>query len=274
MINSRLLLTFLLVIISAPVYAVEPYQEFLAGLRDRGYHDYAIFYLQELEKKPNLSKEIKDLIPYEKAMTYLDAASRGSRPQERNKQLDQALIELANFVKASPNHPKVGEAETKRGSILLNKARVEIWKINSPSEAVNKATHQKEARSLIAQARKIFQVAHDKHKATYSKFPKFIPDTEREQKEARQQAEISYIRAQLDLAMCTYEKAQTYDQKAAKRKTLSYEAAKQFDQIHQKYRTQVGGLYAKLWQGKCFEEHQELGKALGISRQAAWERFS
>jgi len=264
MLKLKYLLTLMLVFACIPVYAVEPYQEFLTGLRAKGYHDYAIFYLEELESKPNLPKEIKDLIPYEKAMTYLNAASRGGRPQERNKQLDQALIELANFVKSSPRHPKAAEAETERGSILLNKARVEIWQINSPSEAANKAIHQKEARALISQARKIFQAAHDKHKAAYSKFPKFIPDTEKAQKEARQDAEINYIRAQLDLAMCTYEEAQTYDQKDAKRKTLSYEAAKQFDEIHQKYRTQVGGLYAKLWQGKCFEEQEELGKALGI----------
>ncbi len=70
--------------------------------------------------------------------------------------------------------------------------------------------------------------------------------------------------AQLDLAQCTYAEAQTYDQGSADFNRLLKKASEEYAKIHERYRSQVGGLYARMWQGKCFEEQGELGRALGI----------
>ena len=42
------------------------------------------------------------------------------------------------------------------------------------------------------------------------------------------------------------------------------QAADEFEKMHQKYRSQVGGLFARAWQGKCYEEQKDIQKALGI----------
>ncbi len=82
--------------------------------------------------------------------------------------------------------------------------------------------------------------------------------------EARGKSEIDFMRAQIDLALCTYEEAQTYPADSQEFKNLLNKAADEFKAIHEKYRSIVGGLYARMWQGKCFEEQNDIGKALGI----------
>ena len=42
------------------------------------------------------------------------------------------------------------------------------------------------------------------------------------------------------------------------------DAAVYFSTIHAKYRQQVAGLYARMWEGKCFEELDDIVKALGL----------
>ncbi|MGH7199201.1 MAG: hypothetical protein ACREJB_01260, partial [Planctomycetaceae bacterium] len=149
--------------------------------------------------------------------------------------------------------------------INLDRARVEIIAANSPANSGNRREFQEKARQLIAKARGIYQTAHDQHKKAWESYGVYIdPQTDRQEYEARARAETAYIRAQLDLALCTYEEAQTYDEDAPQFKQLLTKAARQFEQIHQKYRSMGGGLYARMWQGKCFEEQGEIGKALGI----------
>ena len=107
----------------------------------------------------------------------------------------------------------------------------------------------------MKQARAIFQTANDQHKATWEAFPKYINETEDpKQFQARAAAETKYMLAQLDLANTTYEEAQTYDKESAEYKAKLREASKEYEEMHDKYRSQVAGLYARTWQGKCFEE--------------------
>ena len=109
--------------------AEEPYVEFLQGLRDRSYYDYALLYLDTLQEDASVPKDIRDVIPYEKAATLLLMARSGAitNPEVQSRQLDQALGFLEEFIKNSPNHPRAGEANTERAGILLGKGRVEVW---------------------------------------------------------------------------------------------------------------------------------------------------
>ncbi len=244
--------------------SAEPYIPFLQGLRNRGYYDYALDYITQIENDAGLPPDVRKVLPYEKAITLLASSRTLRNPEAQNKQLDQALVFLAQFAKANPGHPLSGQADSERGKILLGKGRVEVWQSKSPDNQNQKAEHQQKARDFIKQARAIFQAAHDKHKTAYGKFDTFIPETEKELYAARAKAEVHYIRAQLDLALCTYERAQTYDATALEYKEILDDASREFSEINKNYRSMVGGLYARLWQGKCFEEQDDLNKALGI----------
>ncbi|WP_166821344.1 hypothetical protein [Thalassoroseus pseudoceratinae] len=244
--------------------AAELHQEFLDGLRARGFYDEALYYLDTLEQNTTLDADLKKRLPYERGLTLLKNAQTMRNPEAQEAALDQAAGQLETFVRENPNHALVGKAQAERGNILLGKARVKIWDANSPVNEDKKPQLQQEARKDVLAARKIFQSAHDKYKEVYEGFPKFIPADEKEQRATRQKAEIDYMQAQIDLAMCTYEEAQTYTDGSDEFKKKLTEAANAFEAIHQKYRSMVGGLYARMWQGKCFEEQDDIGKALGI----------
>ena len=242
----------------------ELHQEFLEGLRKRGYYDYAEYYLEKLAGRDDVPAEIKQVIPYERAVTLLDGAKLINNPELRDAQLDLAVAQLEAFTRDNPNHPLAASANTQQARILIEKAHVKIWESESPANKANQEKFRLDARALLTKAREIFQKAHDLHKAHYETFPKFIPQEETERFDARQKAEIDYMRAQIDLALCTYADAQTYEASGQEYKNLLTKAADEFKDIHEKYRSMVGGLYARMWQGKCFEEQDDIGKALGI----------
>ena len=79
---------------------------------------------------------------------------------------------------------------------------------------------QKKARAYFAEARKVFQAAHDRYKEAYDKFDKFIAKEEKEKYDAREEAYRHYIQAQLNLAVLIYEEAQTYDKGSPENKKL------------------------------------------------------
>jgi tetratricopeptide (TPR) repeat protein len=250
--------------------AEEPYVEFLQGLRDRSYYNYALIYLDTLQEDANVPKDIRDVIPYEKASTLLMMSRSGAitNPEVQSRQLDQALGFLEAFIKNSPGHPRAGEANTERAGILLGKGRVEVWQSRSPSNKENRGEFQKRAKEFVGQARVIFQKAHDQHKASWEAFPKFIDKIDEPKKfDDRRQAEVRYIVAQLDLAHCLYEGAQASDQGSDAYKTKLRDAASAYEEIHAKYRSQIGGLYARTWQGKCYEEQDDIQRALGIYKE-------
>ncbi len=110
----------------------------------------------------------------------------------------------------------------------------------------------------------IFQKAHDAYQKQWKSFGVYIPEDEKEKRAARKKVEGLYMRSQLDLATCTYEDAQTYDQGSKEFKDKLRAASLEFEEVHTKYRSQYAGLYARTMQGKCFEEQDDIRKALGI----------
>src|SRR5579872_4042114 len=122
------------IVVSAalPVHAAEPYLEFVDGLRKNNYHDYALIYLDKLEKRPGVPAEVKEVITFEKAITLLDGARHVSSPEAQSRQLDQARSYLEQFLKTSPNHPNAGKANTELANVIVSKGKVEVLQSKSP----------------------------------------------------------------------------------------------------------------------------------------------
>lgn len=247
--------------------AVEPALEFLNGLRERRYYDTALQYIEQIENSPSIPAEVKEVLQYERGITLLESAKELINLDAQRRQLDMAQASFEAFTKDHPNHALAGQANTSRGLILMEKARVDIWDGDKPSNEGNREAFRESARKGIAAARSIFQQARDQHEANWKKYPAYIPEDQQQARAERAKAEELLIRAQLDLAQATYWEAQTYDKGANQRKELLRKAAGEFEAIHQQYRSQLGGLFARIWQGKCFEEEgntEGIRIALGI----------
>jgi hypothetical protein len=155
-------------------------------------------------------------------------------------------------------------ATTEDADFAIQKGRRELQTARSAEDADKKVASQRKAREFFAAAREIYQGEHDRHKAAYDKFDKFIPRSDKARYDAREQAYLLYIQAQLYLAVLDYEEAQSWDKRSDENSRLLGQAAKAFDTIHARYRQMIAGLYARLWEAKCFEEQGDLAKALGI----------
>lgn len=252
----------------APLSAAEPYLEFVRALRDRGYHDYAVLYLERLESRGDVPEDVRTVIPFEKAITLREGVADLKTAKAQKEQLDRAEGYLADFTREHPDHSLAARANMERARILRGKVRVEIRNAESAENAGAAEEHRQRARDYLAEARKSFQAAHDRYKADWeadwSRNPGPISADQKDRKAARTKKLNRYIQAQLDLARCTYYEAQTYPEDSEKYPELLTDASLEFEEIHSQYRSQIGGLYARMWQGKCFEEQDDIRRALGI----------
>ncbi len=163
-----------LAIWATPARAAEPYLEFVKGLRDRDYHDYALLYLEQLEKRTDVPADVKEVIPFEKAITLLQGAQGLRNPEAQTRQLDQARTYFEQFLKASPNHPNAGEANAELANVIVSKGKVEVLQSRSPGNVAKKGDFQKRARAHFAEARKVRQAAYDRYKEALDKYDPFI----------------------------------------------------------------------------------------------------
>jgi len=178
--------------------------------------------------------------------------------EEPGNPLDAAQFELEEYLETSPNDVATLKS---LGDLLILKARIDIWNATPESDSL------KTARKDIQKAQSCYQQLLELHRKQLEAFPKFIDRQDREAYMARRRADERYMQAQLVHALSLYWESQTYDaQEQLRRETLD-KAATEFESIHQKYRSMVAGLYARIWQGKCYEEQGEIGIALGIHEE-------
>lgn len=238
---------------------------FVEGLRSRQYFDTALEALDAAQKRPDLPEDIRDVIDLERAK-ILQAMGTASRvTADRDGYLQQAKEALQKFTDEHQNHPQAAFANSMLGELLLERARTLIWQIDAAETPDKRAEYQLAARSLIEEGQKIYQTAHDQYKSAFDAFPNFIDKTKDEdQFNARQEVEAKYLRAWFNLIRCTYERGQTFEKGSEDRRTTLIDAADLYEQLHTRYRTNQIGLHARLMMGKCFQEQDDLSRALGI----------
>jgi hypothetical protein len=258
---------FVLLAGAPPARGDERILDFLHGLRARDDFDLAILFLEQLEKRDNLPTELRTVLPYEKAVTFLESVKTERSPDKQSKNLDSARGFLEEFLKANPDHALSAQANSELANVYLGKARVEIIQSRNPNNSASKPASQEKARGYLGEARKVFKAANDKYEAQYKGFPVFIdPEKDKPQFEEREKSLVNFIQAQLNLGITRYEEAQTYDRDNPKFAEILLAASGEFEAIHTRYRSQVAGLYGRMWQGKCFEEMggDRITPALGI----------
>src|SRR6478609_3961121 len=100
--------------------AVEPSKEFLAGLRERGLHDYAVLYLEQMRKSPLASPAFQQTIDLELAVTLADGARLATDATARDEELRRALTAFDKCLEAG------GETFAYRGAALRSKGKTQL----------------------------------------------------------------------------------------------------------------------------------------------------
>ncbi|QDU25324.1 hypothetical protein ETAA8_03890 [Anatilimnocola aggregata] len=237
--------------------AIEPARAFLEGLRERGYYDVAIDYLDVAAKNPAVPAEFKTTLQYERGVTLVDGAKAQRDPALREKQLDEGQQALQKFIGSNSSHILVIAARSHLGNVVVERARARMKKSEKALPA-QKSAFLTEARTFYTEALKVFEDLTTEIGEKLKAYPAALDEKKEAKKfEEREQFRKDYLQSQLLQAATREEMAETYEAGAKDRTTALETAAKEYGEIYSKYRTRLAGLYARMYQARCL---QKLGK--------------
>ncbi|MFO0869792.1 MAG: EF-hand domain-containing protein [Pirellulales bacterium] len=233
--------------------AAEPAAEFLRALRDADLYDLAIDYLDQMANSPLVAAQFKEAIPYERGVTLMEGARHQKDFSLREKQLDAAQVALDQFVKQFPNHAMAFSAKSELGNLLVERANLKMDRTKRPVEP-QKDKLKTEARALYQQAYATFQALTADLKAKLAQLPKNI-DAKKDPKryEMREQMRADFLQAELLSAAVLEKSADTMDKASKEYKDTLTKAAGEYGEIYKNYRQRVAGLYARMYQGRCYQ---------------------
>lgn len=237
--------------------AEEPAREFLDALRDMGYYDVALEFLDRAPDNPAVPVEFKEIVLYEKGLTLIEGSRYERDIVLREKQLDQAKLVLDQFIAERATHAFASSAKSQLANLLVERARINIERANRKSTATAEKTKlMDEARTMYKEARQVFSDSLEDLKTKLGAIQiqpgenKSDPLTRR-LIETRDRYRADYLQAKLLVPAIEEEMADTYAEGAPERKDLLISAAKQYDQAYTDYRTRIAGLYARMYEGRC-----------------------
>ena len=125
-----------------------------------------------------------------------------------------------------------------------------------------------QAGQFYDRAADFFRQRQDAIRQSLQEMPKTLnPATQSALIDQREQLRAEYIQVQLVAATITYEKAALVKEQTEKHHELLKQAAEAYGQTAEKYRGRLAGLYALLYQGRCYEDLGDRKQALALYEQ-------
>ena len=249
------------------VQGAEPAREFLDALRERGYHDVALAYLDEMRTSRRCPADFKEVLDYETGVTLVALSRQPGPLQARQGHLDAARGRFRQFTDAHPKHDLVAAANTQLANVLVERGRIKAQSASQPSKSeADKKQLMAEARKLYQEAQAVFQEAEKGMYERAKPFQGVVLDPVKDAEKIRQrdQARDDLIYAKLYLAGAAYEIGKTYAPGSKPFKDNLNKAVEQYRDLYDKYYRVVGGLFARLHEGRVYKELGDLPRAVNI----------
>src|SRR3954470_1261661 len=268
--GMRILAAFLFIVFTAVAAAGrEPAQEFVKGLQDRGLHDLALEYLEQLKTSPLADDAIRQQVPYLRGIALIDESRQSPDSTVRNRLLDQARQELEEFARANPHNVEGAEAQLQLATVQLSRGQELVAQIAQlPADAAydaQKKSFGHDARLMFAEARETFGRAEAIYSSELEKLPPTTSDEAKGDTGSKRQeyrgriAQLKFLAAQTQ-----FEEAQSYPPQADEFRKLNEAAAQELSAIYDEFaRTLLVGLYARLYEGRCYQAIGSYPLALG-----------
>ncbi len=224
------------------------------ALRERGLYEEVLYYLETMADSPLVDPEFEEVIDYEAGVTLINAAMTGRVMAEREKRLEQAKTHLERFVKEQPGHPLIFSARSQLANLLVQRGRIEREKADEAESEGARTRHATAARKLLDEAEVVFQEQESQAIEEHERFPKFIDPKQTKQIEERNQVRGDILEARMALGGVKFETALTYPRDSDEFKEVMTEAAERYGKVYELYSTRLVGLYARMWEGRCYKE--------------------
>ena len=239
--------------------------DYLAGLRKRGWHDVALEYLTQAAQDPIATPTFLENLGYEQATTQVAMARQAASEKRGQALLGEAAAGFQRFAAEQAQSPLQVQALATAGNLFSEQA---FYAIEKAAKLPKTARRQREplndtARQFLKQAR---QPLRDLLRLCDTKL-KSLPKAAEMQKNpgaqaSRQLLQAKRAEAKFLLAKMSFEESKTYDPDSkAQQKTLKA-AASAFAELYEQYEDKLVGFYGRLYQGRCHQAAGEHEQAL------------
>ena len=254
--------------------ADEPAARFLNALRDKGYYDIALEYLEKAKVDPNVNEKFRKRIKYEKAIVLIDQVGQLSEREKIDLQLDTAQKLLQDY--AANNSSLVETSRTlsfrsrllsMRADVYLNDAKAEQLTEGERQKLRSKASGYLEesleaATNALASSKRLLDPAPGNKDAL--KISADDPQSRELVKEMRNIYRVMTVQRPFN----TEQYASTFPERSPERKQWLANAAEMYKQISQgSYANTIPGIRACLHAGLCYQQLGQQEEALDFFTQ-------
>ncbi|QDT69775.1 hypothetical protein MalM25_27160 [Planctomycetes bacterium MalM25] len=225
---------------------------FVERLRQEGHADLVLDYLDRAKDNPLVSDEFKKRLPLERLATLLAQIEANERtPQGRIEALRAILPELRESTSSSPAAGRLlTEAVDRLGSAMADQGRREALAAKRAADGQSKKQSLESARTLLQGARERLGEAEERIVAERETLKGVNPDSPKGERRQTLGVRLGFVR--LLRARLLHELAETHPAESDNRKKLNTDAAKQLGELYEKYSKWGVGLYAHLYEGRCY----------------------
>lgn len=235
----------------ARLIAEEPAAKFLERLKEEGYYDQALKYLEISSQRNRLPESMKGDIGLEKVMLLQLSLAEVRTTKDLDAKLAQVEQGYKEFLAASPEHPRRGETLLKladlyldRGTKLLEDSKEDARK----PELAQKAQEQRDrARGSLQQAVDTYTATIDSLRPTLEQMQGAnVKPNETDRLALREKLQREYRQAQILQAIGIKLSAETFDANTPDWKQRLEDAEKKLGDVADKSSKQAGAKYLSL----------------------------
>lgn len=255
-----------LVVIAQPVRAADANAAFTAALRERGWDDTAVEFLDWVETSPLASPDFAKELPYQRALSLAAQARQTRNRAERDRLLAQAASDFEKFAAEQVDSPAALDAQRQAANLFAEQALMLLAEARQlPEQATTQRDGlRKTARDLLAKSTAAAQEVVDITTEQIAALPKATEiQADPAAKAKRDQLRDRQVEARFLLARLNFERAATYEPESADFEKALNAASKQFGELVEQYRDSLVGTSSRFYQGRCAQELGEYEKALG-----------
>ena len=240
--------------------------DFSAALRERGWDDTAVEFLDWVEQSPLITAEFRKELPYQRAQS-LAAQGRSARsPAEREQLLAQAAADFEAFAKEQPASEATLDALRQSANLYAEQA---LSLLSTAKQLPKEATAQRKdaqlkARESFAKATGVTKRIVDACTQELAALPKPTEiQADSAAKARRDLLRDRQVEARFLLARLAFEAAATFGSKSDEHSKALEAASSQFGKLVEEYHNSLVGATSRFYQGRCAQEMGAFEKALG-----------
>jgi hypothetical protein len=243
------------------VSAEEPAEEFLQALREVGYFDVAIRYLDGAADSELVNPEFRKKIPYEKSKTLFNSIKTIRDPELQEKRLNEVDVLLTQYASTVSDNLEATEVLKFQNDVRYVRGR------NYLSQSNSKLADEARKAALVENARKVFGEAIPGYRKVRELQGDQIKNFQIDPEDPKSNDKLrllrsSFVQTRLRIPEVMEKFASTWQEGEAERVARMGEAGAEYLAVAKLYDESYDqGRIAKAWAARCYQQAGDYGKS-------------